>query len=99
MSIEVTCQACRKTYRVKEDVSGKKIRCPSCKEIVVVPVLVQEFYVEDSVQRPAVPSGPKGPSGRVPGRSKETIRIFDVVLPRRSMVQSSKPSRTHLRRW
>ena len=70
MSIEVTCQACRKTYRVKEDVSGKRIRCPSCKEIVVVPVLVQEFYVDDSIQASVVPSGPKGPSGRVPDRKQ-----------------------------
>lgn len=70
MSIEVTCQACRKTYRVKEDLSGKKILCPSCKEIVVVPALVQEFYVDDSIQTPTFPSGPKGPSRRVPGRKE-----------------------------
>ncbi len=64
MSIEVNCEDCREPYRVKVDFSAKKIRCPSCKEILIVPASVQEFYVDDSIQTPSIPIGPNVPSGR-----------------------------------
>jgi len=36
MPIDVTCSGCSKTLRVKDELAGKKIRCPQCKGVVVV---------------------------------------------------------------
>src|SRR5438876_807963 len=33
----VTCPACDKKLKVNDDVAGKKIRCPGCKEAFAVP--------------------------------------------------------------
>lgn len=50
MPIQVSCQSCQKSFRVKDDYSGKKIRCPSCKGIVDVPFLVAEMESIDVEQ-------------------------------------------------
>ena len=38
MAIKVTCnnESCRKTYLVKDELKGKKIRCPNCKTVLTV---------------------------------------------------------------
>lgn len=38
MSIEVACPVCSKTSRVRDDLAGKKIRCPECGETLRVQV-------------------------------------------------------------
>jgi predicted Zn finger-like uncharacterized protein len=37
MPISVTCRGCEKRYRVQDDLAGRKIRCPKCREVIVVP--------------------------------------------------------------
>jgi predicted Zn finger-like uncharacterized protein len=37
MSIEVSCRSCAGRFRVPDNASGKKIRCPKCKELISVP--------------------------------------------------------------
>jgi len=78
MPIEVSCQSCQKTFRVKDEYSGKKIRCPSCKGIVDVPFLVAEMESIDveetsvATRQIRLPTNqaPAPPSGRVPGRKQ-----------------------------
>lgn len=36
MSVRVTCK-CGKHYRVKAEMAGKRVRCPACRAIIVVP--------------------------------------------------------------
>jgi serine/threonine-protein kinase len=36
-SLRVTCPACMKVFRVKQNLQGKKVRCPNCKAIAIVP--------------------------------------------------------------
>lgn len=38
MPISVQCPSCQFTFRVRDELSGKRGRCPSCKSIVTVPV-------------------------------------------------------------
>jgi hypothetical protein len=37
MTIALTCQSCDKPLKVKDELSGKKIKCPGCGEIIAVP--------------------------------------------------------------
>ena len=51
----VTCPECTKKFRPKTDVSGKKIKCPFCKESFVVPV---RDSADDKGTPDAVKAGP-----------------------------------------
>ena len=37
MPIRVKCESCKKTLSVKDHLAGKKIKCPVCQNVVVVP--------------------------------------------------------------
>lgn len=37
MPLQVTCQGCRKSFRVEEHLAGKKVRCPVCKGTIEIP--------------------------------------------------------------
>ena len=38
MPIRVKCENCKKTLSVKDQLAGKKIKCPVCQNVVVVSV-------------------------------------------------------------
>lgn len=37
MPVQAKCDACQKTFTLKDEFAGKKIRCPACKEVIQVP--------------------------------------------------------------
>ncbi|MBN2714193.1 MAG: hypothetical protein JXR97_17380 [Planctomycetes bacterium] len=37
MAIQTNCPGCGKQYNLKDEMAGKKIRCPECKGVIVVP--------------------------------------------------------------
>jgi predicted Zn finger-like uncharacterized protein len=37
MSLSVVCPSCSVTLNVKEEISGKRVRCPTCSKVFVVP--------------------------------------------------------------
>lgn len=39
MSIRITCDHCRASYKIKERYAGKRGACPFCGELIVVPPL------------------------------------------------------------
>jgi hypothetical protein len=51
MPIRVKCESCKKTLSVKDHLAGKKIKCPVCQNVVVVPM----------ASPTKEPSGAKGP--------------------------------------
>ena len=36
MPIAVTCEGCEKRYQVKDDLAGKRIKCPNCQDVLTV---------------------------------------------------------------
>ncbi len=46
MPIEITCQHCNKRLRVKDSVAGKRIKCPQCQEIFLVPKQGGNWFVQ-----------------------------------------------------
>ncbi len=48
MSLSVTCPDCDKTLRVKDELAGKKVRCPGCS--TVIPIPAKELEADDDVE-------------------------------------------------
>lgn len=48
MPISVTCEECNKTYRVKDELAGKRIKCKECGAPISIPDPEAEEFVNDS---------------------------------------------------
>jgi hypothetical protein len=59
--VVVTCPECEKKFKPKSDVSGKKIKCPFCTHLFVVPV-ANEAIEEDKAKPGANKSGKGKPA-------------------------------------
>jgi DNA-directed RNA polymerase subunit RPC12/RpoP len=53
--VTVACPKCQKTFRSKEDVKGKRIRCPSCSLAFVVEKFAGEDEPQPAKSKPAPP--------------------------------------------
>jgi hypothetical protein len=42
MPIAVTCTECKKTFRLRDEMGGRKVRCPECETVLVVPAAPSE---------------------------------------------------------
>ena len=47
MAITLTCTGCGKSYQLKNEMAGRKVRCPGCQSVQVVP----EDITEDTTVR------------------------------------------------
>ncbi len=54
MSIPLSCP-CGRSFNIKDDLAGRKIRCPACKSILAVPAAVLLEAVEDGEPAEALP--------------------------------------------
>jgi LSD1 subclass zinc finger protein len=52
MPISVTCSKCEKKLKVPDAAAGKKIRCPSCKTVVMVPAPEELVEPDDDLVLP-----------------------------------------------
>jgi hypothetical protein len=41
MTLKFSCPQCRKVIRVKEELAGKKAKCPACQQVLMIPTLPQ----------------------------------------------------------
>lgn len=87
MAIEVQCGACFRTYRVKDERAGSKIRCKECQEVIEVPYEddIGDFDEDDYVEEPAPVRRPKKkkrssdrPKKRKPKRSQSSGDVVPV---------------------
>ena len=37
MPISLTCPSCERGLKVKDELAGRKIKCPKCSEVITVP--------------------------------------------------------------
>ena len=58
MAITLTCTGCGKSYQLKNEMAGRKVRCPGCQSVQVVPEDSTEDYDLES------PPGEGGTEGR-----------------------------------
>jgi hypothetical protein len=59
MAITLTCTGCGKSYQLKNELAGRKVRCPGCQSVQVVPEDSTEDYDLESLQ------GEGGTEGRL----------------------------------
>ncbi len=52
MTLEVTCPACDKTLKLKDELAGKKIRCPACSTVIPIPA---EDDIDGDLDEEALP--------------------------------------------
>ncbi len=67
MSIKVKCGGCAKVYSLKDNLAGKKIRCPACKGVMAVPAAKGSPAAKVPVRKPAPAGG--GGTVKKPRRS------------------------------
>jgi len=79
MPIQVNCPACGRTYRLKDELAGKKFRCSDCQKIVTAPAL----------ERPVPP--PPAANSQSPPTVRTARRVLspEVAQPSR---EDSRPS-------
>jgi hypothetical protein len=68
MSIELECTGCRRNLRVKDEMAGRKVRCPGCGKVMTVPALVEELPVVEGVEKP--PEAEEEQSPAAPSRRR-----------------------------
>lgn len=73
MAIEVSCPGCRKSYRVKDELAGKAIRCRECQQTIRIPASAPEEQAEESLIDPD-PASASGGSGSLPRSRKKPAR-------------------------
>lgn len=69
MAINFTCSHCQKPLRVKEELAGKKAKCPRCQKVVVIPdptpavpsVDVEMLAAAALTEQPPAPEAPAEP--------------------------------------
>ena len=70
--LSLTCPGCGRTLRFKEELAGKKIRCPRCPQIIPVPAAAARpvsaaTSVGASAQTPAIKSDARSQTYTLPG--------------------------------
>jgi len=83
MPILIECD-CGKSYRVKDDLAGRKIRCPGCGDPVSVPQTREDDIVDAEVD----PDSPQESVSERPKSSKSSERSRDLDPPKRANLRA-----------
>lgn len=74
MAISILCPGCQKKLKVKDELAGKRVKCPGCGQVIVVPVPAAPpaSQARSMVPSPGMsPAGSKGkPMASVPPRRR-----------------------------
>jgi len=80
LPIPVTCEQCDKTYRVKDNLAGKTIRCPQCKKPLEVPAAGAPAKPPGRTSAPAVVK-PRMPTPPNPASSPQETVLMPPPKP------------------
>lgn len=81
MSIRVTCDSCRATLKADERHAGKRVRCPKCREPVLVPAAVPSDDDDGSDDFFGAAEGAASGTATKSAVSSHTDTDFDVPEP------------------
>ena len=96
MAIKVFCEGCNKTYNVRDDMAGKRVKCPGCGGEVVIPkhrpvAPTTPPTVEDPLPSPAA----KQPSPEPPAIQPQA-ELESVMCPGAAIVFGPSPEKGDL---
>ena len=97
MTIKVQC-GCGKSLQVKDELAGKRVRCPACKQAVGVPPALEPEEVGDDALQVLLTESPPRPPARAPREEAVTAEPpRPPALPERSAppraAERKKPKR------
>jgi hypothetical protein len=93
MLIPLRC-SCGRELKLKEELAGKKIRCPQCKAICAVPEILAEVEEEEPVLEVLPAEEAEGPPRRKTGRTAiqvEPPEVLPVARPAADDAISARP--------
>jgi serine/threonine protein kinase len=82
--IAFTCTCCQKKLSVKDDLAGRKVKCPGCGSVVVVPTsapVLPSPPKKRREEREDLPTLPPGEPGDAGGVTQPTPSVADVTHP------------------
>ena len=89
--IALTCPECIRTLNIRDDLAGKRIRCPSCKGVIPVPVAAT-LAASGNLRADAAPTD-LASNTSAPGTETVDFAAKDVQAPRVSKVpRGTSPS-------
>jgi hypothetical protein len=74
MPIGFPCEQCRQQLRVKDELAGKKVKCPACGQIVLVPSLTAAPAPVVPVMAAVIDPQPRRPRGVKPAIAEAIVR-------------------------
>ena len=82
MSISVQCPACKKNLKTKDELAGKRVKCPGCGYVILVPAAQPESQPKAIKPSQANPPVPKKAEAKSPPPSRTpSARAADRVVP------------------
>ena len=97
MSISLKCTGCKCTLRLRDDLSGRKVKCPRCKTVLLVPQAEEEDLVEVAAEKKlkaekaAPPRKPTGRTGRVQREEPAASRQQKMRIGRDEEEEAAPP--------
>jgi hypothetical protein len=85
MPVTLTCDGCKSTLKVRSDLAGKKIKCPKCAALVLVPAEDEEDFAPVEVA--------PDESGEAPARKSRSSRDDDDDDGPRSGIRTDRKHR------
>lgn len=67
MSTTMNCPGCQTPLRVREDMAGKKIKCPRCAHIVAIPAAAETLEEVESLEE--ITDAPSAPKAKVKAKT------------------------------
>jgi hypothetical protein len=71
MPVSMTCKGCKSTLKVRDDLAGKKVKCPRCASVLIVPRPKGEDFATVEVVDERISDTPAHKGRKPPPRDEE----------------------------
>src|SRR5206468_10781389 len=73
MAINLQCPGCKKNLKTKDDLVGKRVKCPGCGQLIMVPAASPPSEPKEITPSQGKPPVPKKPEPEVPTPSRPPL--------------------------
>jgi predicted Zn finger-like uncharacterized protein len=78
MPVSITCPECDNSFQVKDDLVGRRIRCPKCSAVLTVPDEDEALSRRSLREEETLPRRPRGRPRRRPAGSRRLLLVLGV---------------------
>ncbi len=91
MAVSVTCKHCGKSFRAKDELAGRAVRCPGCRHPLQIPASGSAGGTRTATASKPASAGPKAPAA--PGDVDAAIRKIEEARQKRAKEQAEAAER------